>query len=165
MFYKTDPPKNWNSDSKYYFIVIKRGLRAPKPSSKVRRRGAECPELLVMYILINMSMLNINIAHIMCIFATPVRLNCCLLSSHPLALIPLSTGVLMKKHTTIFPGTWHCEIRSLNKGYFRFRMLFRPYIKDIYCNILKEYIPLITDLNSMRLKCYSLKKILQEIYS
>ena len=28
--------------------------------------------------------------------------------------------------------TVHCEIRSLNKGYFHLRMLFRPDIQDIY---------------------------------
>ena len=49
----------------------------------------------------------------------------------------------------------HCEIKSLNKGYFCLRMLLRPDIQDIYCNIFQKYIPLITDLNSMRLKCYS----------
>ena len=37
-------PKNWNSDSKYNFIVMKVGLTAPKgpegPSIGARRRGA-----------------------------------------------------------------------------------------------------------------------------
>ena len=54
MFYKTNPPKNGNSDSKYDFIVMKRGLkaarrarRAPEHSAGARRRGAECPKLLV----------------------------------------------------------------------------------------------------------------------
>ena len=46
-------------------------------------------------------------------------------------------------------------IRSLNKGYFGLRILSRPDIQDIYCNILHKYIPLITDQYSMRLKCYS----------
>ena len=53
-FYKTNPPKNGNSDSKYDFIVMKRGPKAPnrarwapQPSAGARRRGAEHPELLV----------------------------------------------------------------------------------------------------------------------
>ena len=46
-------------------------------------------------------------------------------------------------------------IRSLNKGYFCLRILSRPDIQDIYCNILHKYIPLFTDQYSMRLKCYS----------
>ena len=29
----------------------------------------------------------------------------------------------------------HCEIKSLNKGYFRLRILSRPDIQDIYGNI------------------------------
>ena len=41
----------------------------------------------------------------------------------------------------------HCEIRSLNKGYFCFRILFRLEIQDIYCNIFHEYVILIGDLN------------------
>ena len=50
MFYKTNPPKNGNSDSKYNFIVMKRGpkafrralgaQRAPQPSAGARRMGA-----------------------------------------------------------------------------------------------------------------------------
>ena len=52
-------------------------------------------------------------------------------------------------------NTLHCEIKSLNKGYFHLRILSRPDIQDIYCNILHKYIPLITDQYSMRLKCYS----------
>ena len=52
-------------------------------------------------------------------------------------------------------GTGHCEIKPLNKGYFCLRMLLRPDIQDVYCTIFQKYIPLITDLNSMRLKCYS----------
>ena len=55
MFYKTNPPKNGNYDSKYNLIKMKRGpkaprrvRRAPKPSAGARRRGAEHPELLVL---------------------------------------------------------------------------------------------------------------------
>ena len=60
-FYKTNPPKNGNFDSKYNFIVMKRGLkafrtarrtmwaqRAPKPSAGAIRRGAEHPKILVL---------------------------------------------------------------------------------------------------------------------
>merc|ERR1711962_1529939 len=46
-------------------------------------------------------------------------------------------------------------IRSLNKGYFGLRILSKPDIQDIYCNILHKYIPLITDQYSMCLKCNS----------
>ena len=56
-FYKTTPPqKNRNSDSKYNFIVMKRGPKAPRraqrapgPSAGAGRRGAECPKLLELY--------------------------------------------------------------------------------------------------------------------
>ena len=53
-FYKTNPPKNGNSDSKYNFIVMKRGpkaprraRRAPQPSTGDRRIGAQYSDLLV----------------------------------------------------------------------------------------------------------------------
>ena len=55
-FYKTNLPKNGNSDQKYNFILMKRGpkaprtaRRAPQPSAGARRKGAERPELLVLY--------------------------------------------------------------------------------------------------------------------
>ena len=66
---------------------------------------------------------------------------------------------------TVWVAPLHCEILSFHKGYFCFGMLFRPDIKDIYCNIFHEFISLITDLKSMGLKCYSSKTLLQEIYS
>ena len=49
----------------------------------------------------------------------------------------------------------HCEIKSLNKGYLCLHMLLRPDIQNIYCDIFQKCIPLITDLNSMRLECYN----------
>ena len=75
------------------------------------------------------------------------------------------TDTLIEILTKKSIGTVLCEIISLDKGYFRFRMLFGPDIQEIYCNIFQKYISLITYVNSMRLKCYSWKTLLQEIYS
>ena len=48
--------------------------------------------------------------------------------------------IVMKENVTDFMGrcqslSVHCEMKSLNKGYFRLHILSRPDIKDIYCNI------------------------------
>ena len=69
--------------------------------------------------------------------------------------IELNLGLELTLMSSLRTQTLHCEIKSVNKGYFRLRILSRPDLQDIYCNILQECIPLITDLNSMRLKCYS----------